>query len=118
MTSIPMIDTQSNETKGLFHYEKHLLDLPQCCPVTHNPQLGSTIEIGYIPKEVFLEVDSLKKYIDSYVGGKGNVRSMEGMIQQISQDCANTLKTRVRVTAKLIIEPGQRMEIICRTLPT
>lgn len=65
-----------------------------------------------IPNYV-LEVASLREYVDSYKGGKGDIRSMEGMIQQITQDCANAVKTVCHVRAELVIEPNQEMILDC-----
>lgn len=73
----------------------------------------SEITIEYSPDGLHLEVASLLEYINSYIGGKGTIRSMEGMIQQITQDCANAARVMVHVRAKLEINPGQKMEIDC-----
>jgi 7-cyano-7-deazaguanine reductase len=100
--------------------EMHVLKIPQCCPVSGNPQDGSTIEIEYSVMDLILEVQSLRDYVDSYVGGRGDIRSMEGMIQQITQDCANAVQTSVWVRARLEINPRQQMVLECsanRDLP-
>lgn len=107
------LKTKPNEARCNSMTETHILDLKPCCPMTHNPRAGSVIEIEYRPGKLILEVASLRAYVDSYIGGRGDVRSMEGMIQNITQDCANTVKTSVRVTAILIIEPEQRMKLEC-----
>lgn len=59
----------------------------------------------------------LRAYVDSYQGGRGEVRSMEGMIQQIAQDCSDTIKTPVWVRAHLNITPSQQMYLECSALP-
>lgn len=97
--------------------EIHCLSLPRCCPVSGNPQPGSEIKISYEPNGRCLEVAALRTYLDSYVGGRGPVRSMEGMIQQIADDTAKTLGVMVTVEADLIIEPSQRMGLLCRGWP-
>jgi NADPH-dependent 7-cyano-7-deazaguanine reductase QueF len=112
-----MIATQPNEARCSCTWEKHTLELPPCCPVTKNPQPSSYIEISYAPLSLILEVASLRAYIDSYQGGRGDVRSMESMIQQIAQDCADTIKQTVRVLAHLIIEPRQKMMLDCTAYP-
>lgn len=98
-----MIDlkTQPNEARCHKMRVTHTLSIPPCCPVSKNPLEGSEIEIAYTPREVILEVEALRVYIDSYQGGRGDVRSMEGMIQQICQDCANLLDTPVHCIARL-----------------
>jgi NADPH-dependent 7-cyano-7-deazaguanine reductase QueF-like protein len=78
-----------------------------------NPLAGSEIEISYTLVDLILEVQSLREYVDSYKGGRGDIRSMEGMIQAITQDCANAVKTTVHVFARLNINPDQRMELEC-----
>jgi NADPH-dependent 7-cyano-7-deazaguanine reductase QueF len=69
------------------------------------------VSIRYTPKETVLEVASLRDYIDSYVGGRGEIRSMEAMIQQIAADCRNALEVAVEVTADLVIAPEQQMVV-------
>jgi len=71
----------------------------------------------YDPGEVILEVASLRAFIDSYQGGRGEVRSMEGMIQEITQACADVLNVYVRVEADLYIKPFQRMFLKCQACP-
>jgi len=97
--------------------EQHELDIPPCCPVTKNPQQGSVIKIKYRPRKTILEVQELEKYIHEYVGGRLDVRSMEGMVQNIAQDCAKTLGVKVKVTAKLFLIPKQRMKLQCIAWP-
>ena len=112
-----MIETQPNEKRCSELIESHILELPSCCPISGNPQGGSEIEISYRPGELLLEVASLRKYVDSYVNGRGEVRSMEGMVQQITQDCADVLRVVVKITARLILEPQQRMKLETRATP-
>ena len=97
--------------------ETHVLSIPPCCPVTLNPHAGSEIEISYIPHEFHLEVASLRAYVDNYQGGRGDVRSMEGMIQQITQDCADAVQTRVNTRAVLNLYPNQKMILECLANP-
>jgi NADPH-dependent 7-cyano-7-deazaguanine reductase QueF len=92
----------------------HELDLPACCPVSGNPQPGSAIRISYKPDTCFLEVYALRKYIDSYRGGRGDVRDMEGMIQQIALDCAAAVGVPVTVVASIVLQRGDKMRIVVR----
>ncbi len=107
------IKVQPNERRCARTRETHILPLAACCPMSNNPTIGSEIEIAYSPADSILEVQSLREYIDSYIGGRGAIRSMEGMIQQITQDCADALKTMVHVRANLNINPNQRMILEC-----
>lgn len=104
---------QKNERRCKSTTVTHHLPLPQCCPISGNPQPGSSISITYEPDHSMLEVASLVGYIDSYKGGRGEVRSMEGMIQSIAQDCANCVEVKVVAFAELIIYPGQSMAVEC-----
>lgn len=113
-----MIKTQRNERRCGEMIERHEFLLPQCCPVTKNPQPGSYIRIRYRPWWEILEVQSLHDYIKEYIGGRLDVRSMEGMIQNIAQDCANAAAVSVRVKAKLILQPPQTMKLICTAYPS
>lgn len=107
------LKTQKNEHRCNTMTSTHVLDLKPCCPISGNPLAGSVIEIEYRADKHLLEVEALRAYVDDYRGGRGDVRSMEGMIQQITQDCANTLQCAVRVTARLSIAPEQRMVLEC-----
>lgn len=112
-----MIKTQPNEARCHSTKEIHILPLPACCPRSQNPRPGSTLRIEYRLKERILEVASLKEYIQSYIGGRGDIRSMEGMIQQVAQDCANAVDTSVWCRAELVIEPEQQMHLECSANP-
>ena len=93
--------------------ETHVLALKPCCPISGNPLAGSVIEIEYRVHERVLEAEALRAYVDSYQGGRGDVRSMEGMCQQITQDCANAVQTSVWTRAVLNIAPEQSMILEC-----
>jgi NADPH-dependent 7-cyano-7-deazaguanine reductase QueF len=111
------LKTQPNEDRCASTWVTHKLALPKCCPVTGNPFPGSEIEITYTPNFFILEVAALHAYIQSYVGGRGDVRSMEGMIQNIAQDCSNCIEQTVKVIANLSLEPTQKMRVECITNP-
>jgi len=110
------LKTQPNEKRCHQMRETHVLPLLNCCPVTKNPQEGSVLEISYTPDKKILEVASLRACVDSYVGGKGDIRSMEGMIQDITQKCANTVGVMVHSLSLLVIEPNQKMRLDCSAL--
>lgn len=97
--------------------ERHEFDLPQCCPITKNPQFGSTVTIRYRPNMLLLEVAAVYDYIKEYIGGRLDVRSMEGMIQNIAQDAADSVGVKVKVTGRLILQPPQRMKLVCTAWP-
>ena len=118
-----ILKTVPNERRCQHMTESHILTLPACCPVSGNPQRGSTIEITYTPQGRLLEVAALRAYVDSFQGGKNlpdgdYIRSMEGAIQQITRDCTEALKATTTVTATLLIKPEQRMILLCTHTPT
>lgn len=98
-----MIDTMPNLHRAAIR-SCHRFDLPRMCPVSGNPQPGSTIDVWYTAAARFLEVQSLGAYIESYIGGRGPIRDMEQTIQQIAQDCAAAVKVAVVVVAHLKID--------------
>lgn len=108
------LQTQPNERRCASTQEAHKLQLPVCCPRSYNPRPGSSILIKYTPADIVLEVASLHAYIASYQGGRGEVRSMEGMIQAITKDCADVLGVPVEVSATLDLSPSQTMYLTCQ----
>ncbi len=96
----------------------HSFDLPRMCPVSGNPQPGSTIEVWYKANAFFLEIETLGEYIQSYIGGKPMqngkmIRDMEQTIQQIARDCAQSVEVTVVVIARLKIadDPQERLRV-------
>src|SRR5258708_39212989 len=108
---------------GTHMMESHVLDIPQCCPVSHNPLSGSTITICYRPMDTVLDVIPLPIYIRSFIGGLRNaageieVRDMEHMIQRIANDCCQAVGVPVRVYARLLLRPTQTMLLKDRAYP-
>lgn len=95
--------------------QTHILAIPPaCCPIAKQPLEGSTITISYDARNGHLEVMQLEEFIKSFVGGKRNpetgewvVREMEQMIQVITQQCADWLNIKVRVTADIVTSYGK-----------
>jgi NADPH-dependent 7-cyano-7-deazaguanine reductase QueF len=111
------LKTVKNEFPNVETEEEHLVFFHGCCPVTKNPRRGSSATITYTPWDKCLEVASLASYIESYTGGRGEIRSMEGMIQAIASDCSKATGVRVKVFADLILEPYQKMRLTCHACP-
>lgn len=112
-----MIGVQPN-MNSVFTRSCHLFDLPRMCPVSGNPQPGSTIEVWYTASAWFLEIETLGEYISSYIGGRPMangkmIRDMEQTIQQIAQDCAVSVEVPVVVIARLKIadDPDGRTRV-------
>lgn len=98
-------------------FEWHILPLPSMCPVSGNPQPGSTLFVLYKPQSAFLEVYSLHADVKEYIGGRPPIRDMEGTIQQIAQDCADAIQTYVVVGAIIRLQRGDTMALMCSALP-
>lgn len=112
-----MIETMENRRTEYMEVE-HLIELPSMCPVSGNPQSGSTLKIKYVAKDKTIEVYSLKKCVTSFVGGHANgIRNMEGVIQQIGEWVADALGVTVRLKAKLNLDTG-KMEVKTRISPS
>lgn len=109
-----MLETMPNP-QPLTTYSIHRLDLPQMCPVSGNPKLGSHIRILYKANDKFLEVYSLQTYIQSFIGGHpSGIRDMEQTIQKIANDCALILGVTVKIYANLILDCG-RLYLKCQS---
>lgn len=114
MDRLGKLETVANNTTGDM-LEVHILDIPSCCPVSKNPRPGSKITISYYPGGQSLEIASLIAFIHSFRGGLYDdagqlvVRDMEGMIDRIAQECANSLGLAVTVQADLQLLPRQEM---------
>lgn len=100
----------------------HRLTLPACCPVSGNPQPGSTVEISYRSEDWCLEVYSLQHTVQKFVGGWPGTerypadRNMEGMVRLLAQMCADALCAQVTVRAQLVLDAGE-MELIAYAYP-
>jgi hypothetical protein len=102
---------------------RHEVELPDdCCPVSHNPRPGSTFRLRYRPMTATLEVYTLRRLLQRFVGswpGNKNYpaeRNMEGMIQLVVQMVADALGTPVRARADLVLDTG-KMEVVCEARP-
>jgi len=111
-----MLLTQPNTRPHIKTYSTHTIVFGDMCPVSRNPQTGSTLTVAYRPHLLFLEVDSLYAYVMKYRGGKDDIRDMEGMIQQIAQDCADVIHVRVTVKASIILQRGS-MQVVSIAYP-
>lgn len=113
LTASQLIRTMPNERPSVQTTMRHRLDLPSCCPISGNPQPGSTITIRYRPGDVMLEVYSLAAYIKRYIGGSPEgIRNMETMIQQIAIDCQQAIGVPVFVRASLVLDT-QHLILFC-----
>lgn len=112
-----MILTQVNQYPTIALLQWHYLPLPACCPVSGNPQAHSFLMLCYTPKSAFLEVYSLRKYLESFIGGKEGIRDMEGMIQAIAQDCATAIGVSVLAGAYINLQRGDGLRLFAWGTP-
>lgn len=111
-----MIDTMPNLTPDVASgAQTHILALPSMCPVSGNPLPGSYVAIRYTPTDCYLEVYSLERYIQRFVGGwlSRGIRDMEQVIATIAEDCAQAVDVPVTVRARLVLDAG-RMSVTKR----
>jgi len=83
----------------------HSVPLPQCCPVSGNPMPGSKLTVCYMPGAVVFPVEDLASFVSEYVGGRGDIRGMEEMIQELASRVRDETGVQVRAFADLIIQP-------------
>lgn len=86
-------------------FVSHSVPLPQCCPVSGNPMPGSKLTVSYTPAGVVFPVEDLAAFVAEYVGGRGEVRGMEEMIQELANRVHSVVGVNVRAVADLIINP-------------
>lgn len=101
--------------------QHHSVELPEMCPVSHNPRPGSILTLSYTPDRWVLEVYGLRVVAHRFVGGfDGNEhypaeRNMEGAIQLIAQMAADAVVVPVRARADLVLDAGRmRLTVIAR----
>lgn len=98
---------------------EHILLLPELCPASKNPKAGSTLTLTYEAGDKLLELFSLDKHINSYIGHP-IVRDMEYFAQTIAQTAADTLNNTVTATAELsynMINQRQRVVVVAEPNP-
>lgn len=121
MDTIPTLPLPEHPAR--IRRERHTFALPPMCPVSGNPQVGSTITLSYRPRDRTLEVTRLYHDIQRLVGGLRDatgalvVRDMEHAMQHLTQVAADALGVSVVAVAELILEPAQRMQLIVRAWP-
>lgn len=108
------IDLIRNQYPELKTAVKHVIQLPILCNASQNPKAGSTISISYTADLVLLELFSLEKYINAFIGHK-TVRDLEYLTQVIALECCRALKVETTVTADIILEGLNQSQIITVT---
>ena len=90
----------------------------QLCPVSGEPQPGSTITISYTAGALLLETKALRQYLASFAGENPyGVRDLEHTAQVIARQCANMLHTSVQIRAEYYLSIG-KMEVEVEAEPS
>jgi len=90
----------------------------QLCPISGEPQPGSTITISYNAGSLLLETKALRQYLASFAGENPyGVRDLEQAAQVIAQACADLLGIRVDVSALYHLNIGE-MEVEVEAEPS
>jgi len=90
----------------------------QLCPISGEPQPGSTITISYNAGALLLETKALRQYLASFAGENPyGVRDLEQAAQVIAQACADLLGIRVDVSALYHLNIGE-MEVEVEAEPS
>lgn len=97
-----MIRTCQPDTKT---FVSHSVPIPQCCPVSGNPLPGSKLTVCYIPNATVFPVENLAAFVSEYVGGRGETRGMEEMVQELAIRVRDVVGAPVRAFADLVIQP-------------
>lgn len=99
----------NNPNQNMQTWQEHLITLPELCPASKNPGAGSTLLISYSAQQLFLEVFSLKDYIDAFIAHP-TVRDVEQLTQAVADDCVQLLQHEVTVKGSFELPAlGQRV---------
>ncbi|WP_253583228.1 hypothetical protein [Deinococcus sp. HSC-46F16] len=112
-----LLRTIANAHPDLPTVVEHVLELPELCPKTRNPAPGSTLTLRYAAAERLLELFSLDRYMDAFVGHTV-VRDMEVFVQVAAQDAANAAGVTVTATADVGLvglRQRQRVTVVARS---
>lgn len=83
---------------------------PGACPVSRNPLSGEVI-VRYRPLDVVAEVVSLYQFVQG-AASPGGSRNVEGLAQQIHQECRAALGVDVTVELTLRVQPGPQTYVV------
>jgi len=114
---MPVLETIANAYPALATRVRLTYPFAQLCPVSGEPQPGSTISISYAAEAQLLETKALGRYLASFAGENPHgVRDLEEAAQVIAQQCAAALGAAVLVTARYLLHSGE-MEVEVRGVP-
>jgi NADPH-dependent 7-cyano-7-deazaguanine reductase QueF len=106
-----LLETIPNPHPDLPTHIRLINPFASLCPMSGEPQPGSTITISYTAGAILLETKALRRYLESFAGENPyGVRDLEEAVQVIARHAADTLKVPVRVTARYLLQVGE-MEV-------
>jgi NADPH-dependent 7-cyano-7-deazaguanine reductase QueF len=112
-----MIEVIANAYPSLVTRVRLTYPFAQLCPVSNEPQPGSTITVSYAAGESLLETKALARYLQSFAGENPHgVRDLEETAQLIAQTCADALGVAVDVAASYLLASGS-MEVEIHATP-
>ena len=112
-----LLETIPNTAPQLTTRVKLAFPFAGLCPVSGEPQPGSTLSISYEAGNVLLETKALRRYLETFAGdNQHGVRDLEQAVQRIAQECANALTVAVTVAAHYILTIGE-MDVEVRAQP-
>ena len=74
------------------------------CPMSGEPQVGSTVSIRYIARETLLETKSVRAFLASFINENPYaIRDLEEAVQFIARTCSEAIYADVTVEAHYIL---------------
>ncbi|GAB4124400.1 MAG: hypothetical protein Fur005_34190 [Roseiflexaceae bacterium] len=108
--SAPLIETITNAYPHLAMTVDLLNPFERLCPISGEPQTGSTLRISYQAAALLLETRALRRYLASFAGENPHgVRDLEEAAQRIALDCANAVGVAVTVSADYRLAQGSML---------
>jgi NADPH-dependent 7-cyano-7-deazaguanine reductase QueF len=117
MENKAIIKTVDNQNPAMSMAQRHIVNVPALCPITANPQPGSTLTVTYLPGAKLLELYSLTEYVHHFIGHK-TVRDIEHFAQVLAQDCADALGVSVCVRAHFVLHLDQIVKLRIKAIPS
>jgi NADPH-dependent 7-cyano-7-deazaguanine reductase QueF len=113
VTQTPAIETIANAHPELATEVELRFPFARLCPVSGEPQEGSTIALRYRAGPALLETKALRRYLASYAGENPHgVRDLEEAAQRIARDCAAAVGVAVAVTAEYLLAAGSMRVVV------
>jgi NADPH-dependent 7-cyano-7-deazaguanine reductase QueF len=113
----PALATIANPYPTLATEVRLQFPLARLCPVSAEPQPGSTIAISYRAGALLLETKALRAYLEAYARQEPpEVRDLEELAQVVALHCARALGGEVEVHTHYVLAHGT-MDVRVRCAP-